>query len=436
MRKHFCPTATTEEINKFQRDISLWVYQKGLPLSIFEDNSFNAIIHQIRPGIRAPTRSLISGRYLEYWNNECKSASTSYLAGPSHMITLGSDSWTDVNQCSIINFVALSHKKTILIDSLNTGDESHTAEVLFREHSKIIDQFPNNIIGCCTDNASPNKCMWTMVTNTYPDKFAYGCNCHALHLLVKDLFTLPLSYKNNPTSFPMHPYLQLIDDISEIVRMFRRGKERLRMLHLIKENKNLKQLSLFAETRWGGLYQMLHRFNLWLPTFYSLVTNSEWREKGTASTLKTKELMRNVLLSPNFEKEFKAALKITELININLLKSESDMYYISDVCADWMKLISEFNTLEISPEQIIYCREAGVQRWDFIKSPCHLIGYVLDPRYYGKRLNLRDRTQAKNSIKSYKIIPDCSEEAIRIELDSYIIAVIQNQEPISDPIAW
>ncbi len=41
--------------------------------------------------------------------------------------------------------------------------------------------------GCCTDNASNNTNAWQLLHQKYPNKHFYGCICHALHLLVKDI---------------------------------------------------------------------------------------------------------------------------------------------------------------------------------------------------------------------------------------------------------
>ena len=350
-----------------------------------------------------------------------------YFENPQTYVTLGTDSWTDVNGCSILNYVAIRSTKPILLASINTEQEGHTAQCLFRESSKIIDKFSNNIVGCCTDNANANKAMWAMLEENYPDKFAYGCNCHALHLLVKDLFSLPNAFKNNRADFPMHNFLNIIDSVTEIVKMFRRGKERQHMLALMKENSQLKQLSIMGETRWGSLYQMLNRFNLWLTTFFNFSTNQEWLQTGSPSVTRTKQIMADFVVNFESRKLLTQALKITEVINFYLLKSESDKYFISDVCNDWMNLISDLNGIQESlpgqqlpNDQYNFIIQAATNRWNFIRSKCHLIGYILDPRYHGEKLTRDELNDTRRFITTYRINPDRDTSgAIEIELNTY-----------------
>ncbi|MFO0004946.1 MAG: hypothetical protein ACK559_27830, partial [bacterium] len=113
---------TSDELNKFQEDIALWVYQKGLPLSIFDDGLFNKVIEQIRPGIRSPSRNTLTGKYLDHWSVECQTRVDNFLQRPNNLVTLGCDSWTDTNMNSVINFVAMNHKTTILMDCIITDE--------------------------------------------------------------------------------------------------------------------------------------------------------------------------------------------------------------------------------------------------------------------------------------------------------------------------
>ncbi len=138
----------------------------------------------------------------------------------------------------------------------------------------------------------------------------------------------------------------MIESISGIVRMFRRGQDILKMMSLMKEHSNFRSLCLYAETRWGGLYKMLYRFNVWLPTFFSLI-HSDWQLTGTPASLKTKEMLANLLHSNDFDQKLKMALKISELFHLNLLQPESDRQSISDVCFHWMSLIREINKLQL-----------------------------------------------------------------------------------------
>jgi len=58
----------------------------------------------------------------------------------------------------------------------------------------VIESFHSQIVGMVTDNISANKKSWKILEQKFPDKYFYGCVCHTLNLIVKDLFP------NNPTN--------------------------------------------------------------------------------------------------------------------------------------------------------------------------------------------------------------------------------------------
>ena len=178
---------------------------------------------------------MLSGQLLDLWNRRCEQAVENFFQNSLNYVTLGCDSWTDTNGRSIINYIAMNTTNTLYLTSVNTEQETHTAECLYRETSAIIDKYPEHIIGCCTDNAYANQKMWKMIEENYPGKFAYGCNCHALHLLVKDIFKIPHEFRNNEESYQLANFVKLVDHISEVIIMLRKGKEREILLKIKKD---------------------------------------------------------------------------------------------------------------------------------------------------------------------------------------------------------
>ena len=59
---------------------------------------------------------------------------------------------------------------------------------------------------------------------------------------------------------------------------------------------------------------------------------------------------------------------------------------------NWMTLIREINTLPLLQNNNSL-KNATIHRWEFIRSDCHLIGYILDPRYAGINLSLQKMKQ-------------------------------------------
>ncbi|KAJ1397001.1 hypothetical protein B484DRAFT_304680, partial [Ochromonadaceae sp. CCMP2298] len=70
----------------------------------------------------------------------------------------------------------------------------HSAEWMANDAQRVmttIDPTLQSIAGMVTDNTNANKAMWKLLSAKYPDKFFYGCVCHALHLIVKAVFAGP-----------------------------------------------------------------------------------------------------------------------------------------------------------------------------------------------------------------------------------------------------
>lgn len=103
-------------------------------------------------------------------------------------VCLVTDSWTNVLGEPIVNYMAASPKKTFFIESVSTGDQSHNAEWIAQDISRVIDSIDCDVVGAVTDNTNANKAAWKILEDKYPNKFFHGCASHALHLMVKDIF--------------------------------------------------------------------------------------------------------------------------------------------------------------------------------------------------------------------------------------------------------
>ena len=63
LQNHFPPVPSLETQKQFEKMLSLWVYNRNLPFSIF-DTQFEEVISFIRPGVKIPTAETIGGKNL------------------------------------------------------------------------------------------------------------------------------------------------------------------------------------------------------------------------------------------------------------------------------------------------------------------------------------------------------------------------------------
>lgn len=105
-------------------------------------------------------------------------------------ICIISDAWTNVLGEPVVNYMAASPRKTFFLESVATHDQSHNSKWIAEDLARVIDSQKNcNVAGAVTDNTNANKAAWKILEKKYPGKFFHGCVSHALHLLVKDIFS-------------------------------------------------------------------------------------------------------------------------------------------------------------------------------------------------------------------------------------------------------
>jgi Protein of unknown function (DUF 659) len=103
------------------------------------------------------------------------------------------DGTTNVKNSSVINYMLIGRNKSLFLESLETGEQSHNAEFIAADLCRVINRLESTgatVAGAVTDNTSANKKAWTSLQRTYPKKFFHGCASHGLHLIVKDIFSL------------------------------------------------------------------------------------------------------------------------------------------------------------------------------------------------------------------------------------------------------
>ena len=398
LQNHFPPVPSLETQKQFEKMLSLWVYNRNLPFSIF-DTQFEEVISFIRPGVKIPTAETIGGKNLLDTYETIQLNLHQYLQNTPEFITLGCDSWTDTNGDPIINYIAMNQHQLYLINSINSGDASHTADYFIEQTIQIIDKYPEKYVGMVTDNTSTNKCMWNGLKARYPNKYFYGCAAHVYHLLVKDIFILPSTFrKESSTPFPLQNYVNLEKQCSEIVNVLNKGLQRQYLKRLQGIHK-LRSLKIHGETRWGTLLRMFTEIQNWKdPILFPLFGDPEWRNKGTEKLCQWKTEMRDVIHSEVFENTLKYSIAILSEINVRLNKCQSDFIKVSDVYHDFQTLKTAINEINFPQQEKHYILNLVQKRWNFLNSDCHRLAYYLDPKYFGECMSVPDKMQTQDDI--------------------------------------
>jgi hypothetical protein len=229
MRNYALPPLSHAAKIKFQQTIALHYYLTGTAFQRIEDDTLAKAIALLRPDAGLlPSRKMLSGPLLDKNYNHLKKISDAHLARKLSFFCLATDGWSNVLNEPIVNYIAISPNTTIFLESISTGEQSHSSNWIASDLIRIIEKYPNtSFSGVVTDNTSANKNAWSQLKTKYPDLFFQGCTSHGLHLLVKDVFAATKTKRNGgsseaeyPDGYPFEDLLNFANDCKDIVKFF------------------------------------------------------------------------------------------------------------------------------------------------------------------------------------------------------------------------
>uniref|UniRef100_A0A915JUS9 DUF659 domain-containing protein n=1 Tax=Romanomermis culicivorax TaxID=13658 RepID=A0A915JUS9_ROMCU len=334
-------------------------------------------------GISLPSRKQLAGPLLDDCYLEMKRKVDQILSSVN-AVCLITDAWTNISGESVVNYIAASPKKTFFIESVVTGDQSHTDDYIAKDIARVIDSIACDVVGVVTDNTNANKAAWKILEQKYPDKFFQGCASHALHLLVKDIFS---DSKSKPKNFPFDYLTDFADKCKDIVVFFKNHHALNHTLH----NMQAEKLVLPAATRWGSLYGCFKSLLASEEVLFSIVNTSDFISKSPANQKKARLQIKDTISGSCFVKILKKALAILGPIDDLIVLFQNDSLPISDVYIGFLNLpekyeISEADEKMLEAAEISYIKSLIKSRFQFIYGDAHGLGYILDPRYVGEKM--------------------------------------------------
>lgn len=161
----------------------------------------------------------------------------------SKKASLITDAWTDISGQSLINYVVICDGNAYFLESVYIGDQLHDAAYLRGEVNHVMEKYEFlQATALVTDNTTTNQAMWRRLAAEHPKKFFYGCACHAVHLLVKDVVTR----------------VKWLDTLQVncrvLVVFFKSSYAMWSRLCMKLDAEKKKHLAKPGDTRWGSLY--------------------------------------------------------------------------------------------------------------------------------------------------------------------------------------
>jgi hypothetical protein len=109
----------------------------------------------------------------------------------------------------------ISRSHALFLESVTTGEVSHTSEFIAAELSRVIVDLHSRGVAICgtvADNNRANKKAWQILKFKDPQMHFHGCASRGLHLLVKDIFGATMAKRAGPVAdFPeRYPFEYLL----------------------------------------------------------------------------------------------------------------------------------------------------------------------------------------------------------------------------------
>jgi hypothetical protein len=151
---------TASQQKNFNHKIALFFYNTGTSFSRIEDPFLLSAIQLACPQAKLPTRKQLAndspGDLLQEYYEEVKSKVDSLLSKYNQFMSITSDAWSNIDNESVFNYMAVSPSKSLFLESVNTEEQGHDAEWLSQDTSRVIDGIGENVVGAITDNTAAN----------------------------------------------------------------------------------------------------------------------------------------------------------------------------------------------------------------------------------------------------------------------------------------
>ena len=172
-----------------------------------------------------PSGKELSGSLLDAFHADLKDKVEKRINGA--ISCLIADSWSNVQNDAIINYMAVSFECSIFLESVATGQISHNHEFIANDIARVIRAYEmNNFAGAVTDNTSTNKKAWKLKRQWFPSRYFQGCCSHGLHQFIKDVYAASKSKKSGdaaatyPRNYPFETMLKFVSACKDAVKYF------------------------------------------------------------------------------------------------------------------------------------------------------------------------------------------------------------------------
>lgn len=384
---------------------------KGVSFNIANSKEFKDIVSLVQkirvhnPGVEyeSPSAFQISNRLLDELYVEKKNEIQSIIA-KSPMAAMTSDGLTNIRHEHMLNFlIKIPNEKPIYYKTITTNGEVQDGSRVAIEMKTVMDEIGDEKIGIViTDNAPVMKSALSKLEEENPLLTSYGCACHVVNLLVKDLMKKT-------------DYEKLVKEAESIVSFVNNHH---RVFHLFKSmmsSENVsRKLFMHVKTRWFSLFNFLQALKDSKALLKRLVQENQHELSTIAPRDKSRKIV-SLIKNVNFWKQLDKVVHEIEYPSKLIGKLEANDATCEIVHECFLDL---FNHYLNNQPQNQRARDLVVSRYNFIVNDHLRAAYMLN---HGEVM----RSMSYLPGEEFKCLQALEKEARRFGGDELAAGVIQ-----------
>lgn len=380
--KKFTITTSQEDKKKIDLQLARFMFATNTPFNHVEHEEFLKLIQILRPGYKPPNRKQIAGNLLDDVYNSTQEYVKDDLK--NKIVSMSIDGWSNVRQDSIVCLCVTDvlTNSTHLIDTIDTGAESHTADYLVKLTTtsvKKCESFNCIVRSVVTDNAANMTRMRRELAQeeelaSHKDILTYGCSSHILNLLAKDI-----NEKN------------ITDQVIAVMRYFK-------YTHFASakyKQAGGKAIIIPQQVRWNTMADCLKVFLENCRIMSDICLNN-----ATAIDMSISQKINDM----DLKQQVQALYRKLENIAITLDIAQKTSCCIGEVTEAWIELKNKFECETVRQRETEYSlsdlRKLN-SRIQMAMSPAHFAANLLHPKFMGNNLRSEQISEALSFIEAY-----------------------------------
>ena len=159
---------TKDQLMELHEKFAMHFYATGNAFMRVEEENLLSAFQIANPSVTLPNRHRLSGYLLDKCYNKLREKVDSILSADGMATCLSTDAWTNIKNESVVNYMVITPEQTLFLESVATGEQSHTAEWISDDLICVMYSMPCKVAGAVTDNTSANKKAWKILKEVYP----------------------------------------------------------------------------------------------------------------------------------------------------------------------------------------------------------------------------------------------------------------------------